>query len=110
MKRLVVVLSTISLSLAITACHRDDGDEREENAAIEANAANAANAMIAKPTPPTNNTAIAPKPKASSAPPPEVSDVEQMHDDADATGMTARLPSPDSGVPAAVPQGAPSTP
>lgn len=92
--RLLSVLA-VSAALALPACKQEQAsDALQENAMAEVPVENAM---------PTNETVEIPpvvgplNATNMAAPPPEFSDTEQMRDDADATGLTARLPAGDGG-------------
>lgn len=78
-------------AVALAACHSRD------EAAADDNAANALDANVTEVAPAENLTLPPPAPVNATnaaepnAPPPEVSDEQQTQDDADATGMTARV-------------------
>lgn len=83
---------TLSAALALSACNRKPPEPPATNNMIEVPEemipANEAPPVVEVP----NNSAPA-------APPPAVSQDQQTLDDADATGLTARLPDEDSAVP-----------
>lgn len=83
-------LLTLAAALALSACGRE---EREEEAPVVNNSAEVPVETISEPEAPAPVNASN---VAAPAPPPEFSDEEQMRDDADATGLTARLPDGDS--------------
>jgi predicted small lipoprotein YifL len=90
----------LATALALTACGKKEEPlpETPENVVTEVPVdtvlpANAADAAIDPPAP-TNVVTPA-------APPPAFTDTEQMRDDADATGLTSRIPSDDAPRPAA---------
>ncbi len=86
-----IALLTLAGALALSGCGRSEPEEQPiDNEAIETSAPEAA-APIENLAMPPANVANAAEP-APAAPPPEFSDQEQMLDDADATGLTARLP------------------
>ena len=82
-------LLTVAATLALTGCNRGPEAEKlpEDNAVEVVNATENANVAVAPPAVNATNVATA-KP----APAPGFTDEQQMKDDADATGMTARLP------------------
>jgi hypothetical protein len=89
MKKTISILAAGSLALALAACSGPKTDE----APVETNVMNFAepeNAMIANeiaPTPaPASNVAAAPAARGA-----DFEDGAQTQDDADATGMTARV-------------------
>ncbi|MDX3908604.1 MAG: hypothetical protein QHC67_02170 [Sphingobium sp.] len=91
-----IALFTLAGALALSACDRKPAEEPQPannmmEVPQETIPADEAEAPAAVP----NNTT----PAAPPAPPPEISEDQQMQDDADATGMTARLPEESSGVP-----------
>lgn len=88
----ITALVTLASALALGACDRSEPDALPiENEVIDNNIE-----VIEEPVPvPVNIVEEEPeKPNttAPAAPPPKVSEEEQMFDDADATGLTARLP------------------
>lgn len=89
----IAALVTLASALALGACDRSEPDALPiENEVIDnkievIEEPVPAPVNIVEPEPETNNT-IAP----AAPPPPKVSEEEQMFDDADATGLTARLP------------------
>lgn len=81
----------IAAVLAIEGCKQQqpEPDALQENAVAEMPAENTMLLNTADAAPP----AVGPLNDMNlAAPPPEFSDTEQMRDDADATGLTARLP------------------
>ncbi len=91
MKKLVLIAAAGSLALALGACH---GNKTEE-APVETNVANITeidngmtivNDTTVAPTPETNVTAAPSAPRGG-----EFTNTAQTQDDADATGMTARV-------------------
>lgn len=92
--RIALVLP-LAGALALAACNRSSDVVPVEENLAEAPAEVAPEANIVAP--PANITnAVAP-----AAPPPDFSDEEQVLDDADATGLTARLPQSDEELPGA---------
>lgn len=90
-----IALLTLASALALSACNRKPAEEPQPaNNVIEV-PEETIPANEAETTEVPNNTAAVVKP----APPPSVSETQQMQDDADATGLTARLPDDSSGVP-----------
>lgn len=89
-------IAVVVLALAIAGCARS---EPEQNAAMEMNGIEAEplNEMLPAPPPlPVENVAEAePEPK-----PDPVADAAQIQDDADASGMTARMPAGEDSAPA----------
>ena len=85
--RIPVILTLAAAALTLAGCSKDSPQEEApvENNAVEAPVEIA---PVNNAAPPANITNEA----APVAPPPEFSDDEQMRDDADATGLTARLP------------------
>ncbi|RJF93369.1 hypothetical protein [Sphingomonas cavernae] len=91
-----IALVTLAAALALAGCGRSEPEEQPlDNVVVESEA-------------PVNDIApvniVAPPPEVANAtppaaPPPEFTDDEQMLDDADATGLTARLPAQDDVVP-----------
>jgi len=91
-----IALLTLAGALSLSACNREPAEEPQAannmmEVPEESIPANEDEAPAAVP----NNTT----PAAPVAPPPQVSEDQQMQDDADATGLTARLPDDASGVP-----------
>jgi predicted small lipoprotein YifL len=91
----------VATALALTACGKKEEPlpETTENIVTdvpvdEALPANAADAAIDPPAPTNVVTPAA-------APPPAFTDTQQMRDDADATGLTSRIPSDDAPRPVA---------
>lgn len=83
-----VVLMPLAAALALAACSKDQpAPVNEENNTIEE--LEPTEAPLNNAAPPVENLTNETPP---AAPPPEVSDQEQILDDADATGLTARLP------------------
>lgn len=86
--RIVLVL-TLAGALALGACKRSAPEEMP-----------AANNIVEPPVEAAPVNAVTPPPAPVTdtvAPPPRVSEQEQMRDDADATGLTARLPDAGNG-------------
>ena len=80
-------------ALALAACYRGPEQKPLEDNVVEVESfAEGANAVEAVPMANAVNATVE-KP----APAPGFTDTEQMRDDADATGMTARLPDEDAG-------------
>jgi len=83
-KAAVLVLSS---AMALAACNRGTEEKLPEDNVVEVdNAAAAANVTTILPAANTTNATAKP------APAPRLTDQQQMHDDADASGMTSRLP------------------
>jgi hypothetical protein len=83
--RKAVLLLPLVAALAMSACSKGPEEKLpEDNSVVVENATENANVAVA---PPANTTET-----AKAAPAPGFTDDQQMHDDADATGMTARLP------------------
>ena len=83
----------LATALTLAACDR--GPEQkplDDNVAEVENFSEEANIVEAAPPANTANTVV-----EKAAPAPGFSESEQMRDDADATGMTARLPDDDGG-------------
>ena len=80
-------------ALALTACKREAPlEDVDANNIVEMPADETPlNQAIAEPAPPPANV-VEPTPDA---PPPKVAEDAQMRDDADATGLTSRLPEED---------------
>ncbi len=81
----------ITAALGLSACGKKEESVREvieDNIITEVPVEDAApmNSVDAAPPP------VAPTNAANAAPPPAFTDTEQMRDDADATGLTSRLP------------------
>lgn len=89
----ITAILTLAAALALSACgSRPDDAEPAANNMIEV-----PEEMIpANDTPPEVEV---PNNSAPAAPPPAVSEEQQTLDDADATGLTARLPEDDSAMP-----------
>ncbi|MFZ2995504.1 hypothetical protein [Sphingobium sp.] len=89
-----IALLTLAGALALSACGRKDEDTGPTtNNMIEPPVENV---VIDEPDatlPEPSNNAVAPEPAA----PPSVSEQQQILDDAEATGMTSRLPDGDNG-------------
>ncbi|MCJ8158920.1 hypothetical protein [Sphingomonas sp. LaA6.9] len=86
-----IALLSLAGALALAGCGRSEPEPDEgnfDNAAIEAPAPDIEMPAENLATPPENVTNAVPP----AAPPPEFTEDEQMLDDADATGLTARLP------------------
>ncbi len=83
-------LLSLTAALALAACNASPSDKLPEDNATEIDQAlgNEANANVAVALPAENAT----NETAKTAPAPGFTDEQQMHDDADASGMTARLP------------------
>jgi predicted small lipoprotein YifL len=78
---------TLATALALAACSSKPPETLPEDNVVEVdNATENANVAIAPPV--ENATNVAEK----AAPAPGFTDAQQMQDDADASGMTARLP------------------
>ena len=92
-----VSMITLAAMLGLTACkQQQSADALQENAMEEVQVDNMAVVnepdaapVVVERTLNTTNTAA--------APPPAFTDNEQMRDDADATGLTSRLPAEDTG-------------
>jgi hypothetical protein len=84
-------LLTFTAALALSGCNRGPEAEKlpEDNVTEVVNATENANVVVA---PPAVNASNASNTTAKAAPAPGFTDDAQMRDDADATGMTARLP------------------
>ena len=91
MRKTTALLAMAGL-MTLAACHgKDEGPPPADNDIIELdnNETQPPEAPpVIEPEAPTNNVA---EPKAP-PPPPKVSEDQQMLDDADATGLTSRLP------------------
>ena len=90
-----IAILTLAAAFALAGCNRGPEEKLpEENVVEVVNVTENANVAVA---PPAENATNATTAKA--APAPGFTDEQQMKDDADATGMTARLPdeTPSSG-------------
>ena len=83
-------IATLTLLAAFTlsACGRTEDDAPATNNMVEPPVENVIIEEPEAPLPETQNNAVA----TPAAPPPSVSEQQQILDDAEATGMTARLP------------------
>jgi len=85
-----------TLALAITLTLAGCNGRRDDENAIDTNDANVMNVPEELPieTGPLNDSQTPPNADAAEnkASPPQISDEQQIQDDADATGMTSRLP------------------
>ncbi|MET0362293.1 MAG: hypothetical protein ABW048_11160 [Sphingobium sp.] len=84
-------LAVLAGILALGACGKKPHEEPVENDLILNEPENVTNEVTPPPPPPpaeTNSVA----PVDNRAAPPEITEEQQMQDDADATGMTSRLP------------------
>jgi protein involved in sex pheromone biosynthesis len=78
---------TLTAALALAACNSKPAEKLPEDNVVEVdNTTENANVAIAPPA--ENVTNVTAKPASA----PGFTDEQQMHDDADASGMTARLP------------------
>lgn len=82
----IIALAALAGALALSACEKKD-EAPVVNNMIEPPVENVIIEEPEAPLPPPSNTTTAPEP----APPPTVSELQQIQDDAAATGMTARL-------------------
>ena len=82
----LIACMTLAGALALAGCGRREPEEAPETNSVVEEPAN-----IATPPPPSPPAENAAENKTAPAPPPKFSDDEQMRDDADATGLTARL-------------------
>ena len=73
--------------IALCGCERKPEGDEPRNAVTEAPAKNRAEKPVPADAKAEKKTAELP-----AAPPPQVSDDQQVRDDADATGLTARIP------------------
>ncbi len=80
-------------TLALAGCQRDERRDEVMNDSLAETGLETPAANVATMTPPAN---IVLPPETGVAPPPEIEDEVQMRDDADATGLTARLPEEDT--------------
>ncbi|MGK2909995.1 MAG: hypothetical protein ACSLE1_09410 [Sphingobium sp.] len=89
-----IAFFALAAALALSACNRKPAEEPQPaNNMIEVPEETIPENEAEAPVEVPNNTTPAP------APAPKISEDEQMRDDADATGLTARLPDDSSGVP-----------
>lgn len=78
---------TLTAALALAACNSKPTETLPEDNVVEVdNATENANVSVVPPVENATNATTKP------APAPGFTDEQQMHDDADATGMTSRLP------------------
>lgn len=93
--RIVLLLTAAAATLSLAAC----GSKEPEAPAIENNVIEVPEdlAPVNETLPPENVV----NEVAPAVPPPAFTDDEQMRDDADATGLTARLPRNDTEAPVA---------
>ena len=82
-----IALAALAGALALSACGKKEDETPATNNLVEPPVENVIIEEPEAPLPPTNNAAQAPEP----APPPSISEQQQIQDDAEATGMTARL-------------------
>ncbi|NIJ16769.1 hypothetical protein [Sphingobium vermicomposti] len=82
----IIALAALAGALALSACGKKD-EAPVVNNMVEPPVENVIIEEPEAPLPPPSNTTTAPEP----APPPTVSELQQIQDDAAATGMTARL-------------------
>ena len=82
-----IALAVLAGALALSACGKKEDETPATNNLVEPPVENVIIEEPEAPLPPTNNAAQAPEP----APPPSISEQQQIQDDAEATGMTARL-------------------
>lgn len=85
-------LAALAGALALSACGKKEEEAPLVNNLVEPPIENVIIEEPEAPSAPGNNVA-APEP----APPPAISEQQQIQDDAEATGMTARLDSGDDG-------------
>jgi hypothetical protein len=81
---------TLAATLALAGCNRGPEQQPIEDNVVEVENATG-NVDVAMP-PPAMNAANATNATVKAAPAPGFTDEQQMKDDADATGMTSRLP------------------
>ena len=81
-----IALAALVGALALSACGKKEDETPATNNMVEPPVENVIIEEPEAPLPPANNAA-APEP----APPPSISEQQQIQDDAEATGMTARL-------------------
>ena len=81
-----IALAALAGALALSACGKKEEQAPAANNMVEPPVENVIIEEPEAPLPPANN-AVAPEP----APPPSISEQQQIQDDAEATGMTARL-------------------
>ncbi|AJR24909.1 MULTISPECIES: hypothetical protein [Sphingobium] len=80
-------LIALAGTLALAACGKKEEEAPATNNLVEPPVENAIEEEPVAPAPEPGNNAAAPEP----APPPSISEQQQIEDDAAATGMTARL-------------------
>lgn len=89
--RTVILLAVSAIALA--ACQRSEREDASLNQTLPESELEMPAANAVSIAPPAN---IVLPPETAVAPPPEIEDEVQMRDDADATGLTARLPEGDA--------------
>lgn len=82
-----IALAALAGALALSACGKKEEQAPATNNMVEPPVENVIIDEPEAPLPPANNATAAPEP----APPPSISEQQQIQDDAEATGMTARL-------------------
>jgi len=88
MRKLTIVMLAAAVGLA--GCNSSPPEKLPDDNAVEVGS-EPANTVVDLPMP-VENVGNAANTVAPAAPPPSLSEQQQMNDDADATGMTARLP------------------
>jgi len=87
---------TLSTALTIAACNSASPEKLPDDNMSEIGNLSE-NTDIALTPPPTANVMVPSNATAKAAPAPSFTEEQQMKDDADATGMTARLPDEEPG-------------
>jgi hypothetical protein len=82
----IIALAALAGALALSACDKKEDEAPVVNNLVEPPVENVIVEEPEAPLPPSEN-ATAPQPAA----PPSISEQQQIQDDAEATGMTARL-------------------
>jgi hypothetical protein len=82
-----IALAVLVGALTLSACGKKKEEAPATNNLVEPPVENVIIDEPEAPLPPANNAAAAPEP----APAPSISEQQQIQDDAEATGMTARL-------------------
>jgi hypothetical protein len=92
----VLKVFALMAAIGLSACHKtpeQPSEVMEDNLTVEVPIEDAAAPNVVDPAAGEN---VALNVTNSAAAPPEFTDTEQMRDDADATGLTARLPTDES--------------
>jgi hypothetical protein len=84
-----IALAALAGAFALSACGKQEEEAPATNNMVEPPVENVIIEEPEAPLPPPSNNSAAPEP----APPPTISELQQIQDDAEATGMTARLDS-----------------